>query len=159
MDARDLDDLRWYWDQAEGDMGIKSNYGSMVACLELGLSHIGGKVCTDVPERCLEAACRERRVRRILARMPPQPRTVLRHYFSAHPWKSTAWGEYAPLAPHTLAFKDVNSCDVSMLLAWYTSMAKLDPAVYVLVDLSVKEAKALLESAFASWEEARSGRI
>lgn len=60
-------ELRWYWRESHGELGLRSNFTSMVARLE------GGAAPQAVPEvdgRRLEAARRARRIARRLEEMP-----------------------------------------------------------------------------------------
>lgn len=68
-------DLRWYFRDSPGELGLRSNFGGMVASLE------GGgwtpKPTHEVEERRLQAAERARRVLRALEGCPVWARVVL----------------------------------------------------------------------------------
>ena len=78
MDPRHERELRWALRYAAGEMGASSNYGAMATKLELGVSYIGGGLPqTDLSTRAVEAAERERPVRRALEQLPRRMRAVL----------------------------------------------------------------------------------
>jgi hypothetical protein len=73
-------ELRWYWADATGEMGVRSNFEAMRARIQRAASR-GGKPNTDIDERCVEAATREKRIRRALAQVPDREAIVLVHAF------------------------------------------------------------------------------
>jgi hypothetical protein len=68
-------DLRWVFRDSEGELGLKSNFGGMIASLE------GGgwtpKPTHEVDERRLQAAERRRRILEVLDAIPVWARVVL----------------------------------------------------------------------------------
>lgn len=68
-------DLRWLFSEADGEMGLRSNFGALVAGLEGG-GH-SARVCHDVADRTMEAAERARTIRRALEDVPVWARVVL----------------------------------------------------------------------------------
>ncbi len=69
-------DLRWYWcGEAEGEMGLRSAYGAMVARLQA----LGARSSTlrELDPRCIEAAHRARRIARRLESLDAASRGVL----------------------------------------------------------------------------------
>lgn len=83
-DPVDEADLRWYFNEADGDMGLKSSFGPMVARLEAPLSR-GGALIVDIDERKLNAASRARTVKRALECLPLDAQHVLRAAYTARP--------------------------------------------------------------------------
>jgi hypothetical protein len=73
-------ELRWYWADATGDMGLKSNFEAMRARMQRAASR-GGKPNVDIDERCVEAATREKHIRRALAQVPDREAVILVHAF------------------------------------------------------------------------------
>jgi hypothetical protein len=76
-------ELRWYYREAEGDMGLRSNYGPMVAALQ-GVLGGGGPLKLELDGRHVAAAARARRVRTALEQLVDAQRQVLRVSY-AHP--------------------------------------------------------------------------
>jgi hypothetical protein len=102
MDSEDEADLRWYWNEAEGDMGLRSNFAAMVACLELG-GPAGGLPVHDDEEGRLKAAGRERRVRRAIELLSARDVTILVHAFGSGSRKLPPFGRATGVVPLTAA--------------------------------------------------------
>lgn len=70
--------LRWLWNEAEGEAGLKSNLGAQLEHMRLGLGRRArGTQVTEVDDRRLEAADRARRIEQRLARVPREHRRTL----------------------------------------------------------------------------------
>jgi hypothetical protein len=65
IDPRVEAELRWYFTEADGDMGLRSLFPAMVARLEVG-GRTGGRPITEMDDRWLLAASRARRISRAL---------------------------------------------------------------------------------------------
>lgn len=86
--ARDEADLRWALCWAEGELGLRSNLGSTIACLRLGVAHMdGGVISTDLSDRMVAAASREKRVRSTLASVGRMNQAVLNAAYGPEVWK------------------------------------------------------------------------
>lgn len=70
--------LRWYYRLSDGEMGLQSNFGSLVARLE-GRGGTGQQ--TEIDGRRLEAAARARRISKALEKLDQVPRKALRAAF------------------------------------------------------------------------------
>ena len=118
-DPVDEADLRWYFNESDGDMGLKSSFGPMVARLEAPLSR-GGALILELDERKIAAASRARTVRRALESLQPQQAQTLREAYTTrpdHPQRPDAlrrWRELAGL---------VDGSEVA-LTAWRRSGSK-----------------------------------
>jgi hypothetical protein len=93
-------ELRWYWGEAEGDMGVVSNFEAMRACLELG-GPTGGKPKLDLDERSLQAATRERHIRRALERLSAHDVSILAHAFAPGTREIPSFGKATGVVPIT----------------------------------------------------------
>ena len=96
--------LRWFYTWADGELGMKSNFGAMVAQLEGG--HAGGGSIDDVENRMLErleAAGKARRIRRAFERLSGPQFWILRTTFGPGARELPGLGVIAPLAPYTVA--------------------------------------------------------
>lgn len=69
-------DLRWYFRDSAGAMGLRSNFGGMVAQLEGGGFH--QRAGYEADQRALEAAERAREIRKALDASPVWAQVVLR---------------------------------------------------------------------------------
>lgn len=75
-------ELRWFFSQADGEMGLRSNFTGIVARIEGG----GGTgVAHHVDTRRLEAAARARRIAAALSSVSKPERTVLFAAYSREP--------------------------------------------------------------------------
>jgi hypothetical protein len=94
------EELRWYWASATGAMGLRSNFAAMMAGIH-GCATGGGTPATDIDERCVEAATRDRRVRRALAQVPDHEAIVLVHAFGPGIRELPAFGLATGVVPLT----------------------------------------------------------
>lgn len=62
---RAIDDLTWYWTEADGDMGLCSSFGPMLSRLQAG-GPTGGALIMEIPDHRLDAATRRRVISRSL---------------------------------------------------------------------------------------------
>jgi len=119
LDEQEEADLRWALCWAEGEMGLRSNFTSIVAALELGVAFIeGGSVRNDLNERALFAAQRERRVRRTLEVLTDGQQRVLRAAFGPYQFRLPCLGKVTMVAPLTrLARQHADGLDVLLWLS------------------------------------------
>jgi hypothetical protein len=68
-------DLRWLFSESDGELGLRSNFGALVAGLEGG-GH-SASVSHEVSDRVMESAERARTIRRALESVPDWARVVL----------------------------------------------------------------------------------
>ncbi|MFN7133513.1 MAG: hypothetical protein ACK4N5_15660, partial [Myxococcales bacterium] len=60
-------ELRWVFTEADGDIGLRSNFGAMVGLLEIGArSGSSQPLAYEIDPQRIEAAAAERRIRRAL---------------------------------------------------------------------------------------------
>jgi hypothetical protein len=106
-DPRDEADLRWYLNESEGAMGLRSSFGPMVARLEAPMSH--GRPIMELADHQLKAATRARLIRRSLEALAPEHQLVLRSVYlarrdtPAHPDALRRWRELAGLVENSEA--------------------------------------------------------
>jgi hypothetical protein len=94
------EELRWHWADATGEMGLRSNFEAMRARIQRAASR-GGKPNTDIDERCVEAATREKYIRRALAQVPDHEAIVLVHAFGPGIRELPAFGPTTGVVPLT----------------------------------------------------------
>lgn len=117
LDPIEEADLRWALCWAEGELGLQSNYSAAVACLELGVPFIEGKPSTEMNEKKLMAAERERKVRRQLEGIRGEDRLVLMAMFGPVVCQKMAlWGRLTPLAPLTPTAQRMGGDDTRLWL-------------------------------------------
>ncbi|MGC4114494.1 MAG: hypothetical protein QM765_07760 [Myxococcales bacterium] len=102
INAHIAEDLTWYWNCAEGEVGVPSNFSAMVAAISLGQRPTGGKASTELDEHLFYAARRLRRIARALERITAFDRGVLFAAFGPHAHELPALGRAAPVAPLTM---------------------------------------------------------
>lgn len=68
-------DLRWLFSESDGELGLRSNFGALVAGLEGG-GH-SARVSHEVSDRVMESAERARTIRKTLEAIPAWARVVL----------------------------------------------------------------------------------
>lgn len=74
-------EIDWYLNYAEGDLGLHGTLQSTVSTLELGgPANIGAAAC-EVPDARVDAATKQRRIRRLWDRLPSHVRSVLTAYY------------------------------------------------------------------------------
>lgn len=112
-DPRAVSDLRWYWGEADGAMGRRSNFEPMRARLETG-GRTGGAPIMEIDERCIEAATRERHIRRALGCLTEQDHKILHSAFGRGERDLPAFGRATGVVTNTL----------SALKAWQESKTK-----------------------------------
>jgi hypothetical protein len=93
-------ELRWYWASATGEMGLKSNFEAICARIRLGVG-LGGKLMAEMDERCIEAATRERHVRRALVKVSDRDAAILVHAFGPDTREIPVFGRATGVVPLT----------------------------------------------------------
>ncbi len=73
---RVADELTWRWQQADGDMGLHSNFTAMIAMIESG-GHGRGQLIAEIGEHCVKAAAKVRHIDRALAQLDGRDVEVL----------------------------------------------------------------------------------
>jgi hypothetical protein len=103
LDPRSAADLRWYFCDAAGEMGLRSNFGAMVAGLEAG-GRRGGAPMKDMDPRVIAAATRARRITRVLEHLAAAHLLTLARVYgsSEHPGLES-FGTLGSLFPETQA--------------------------------------------------------
>jgi hypothetical protein len=133
MHPRDEQDLRWYFaGWYEGEMGMRSSMGAMLANMERG--YVGGQSGPpdlEMGERAMEAAERESRVRRALAVVKdrhPDSLKVLRVVYGPEQRHVEGWGPPALAAALLLvgvAHEEYSRSKTKLSLeAWLVRQAK-----------------------------------
>ncbi len=121
-----VSDLRWYFNHAESECGLKSNYGGMIYRLAMG-SHGSETPTYEIDDRMLETGARSRRIERALKAMDSGPREVLWLSYGA-PWPADLgdYGEIAALVPHTPGAQEAHRlCGTELpLVEWLGSISR-----------------------------------
>lgn len=160
MNPHEQAELRWALRWADGDMGVRSTFSATLACLELGVSHLeGGVMSTDLSERAVLAAGRERRVRRALGALPRRFRLVLELAHGPH-WTGPTLAEFgratpvALLAPAATAAWQQSGHRGSLpeFLTWLSWAAGTDEELAELADSIRSQAQDLLREAEQAYE-------
>ena len=94
--------LRWFWNEADGEMGLRSSFPAMVARLECG-GATGGKPIMEIGDHRIEAAGRARIISRALGELPERQRRVLCAAYGPYARELPGLGAAAPVAPMTEA--------------------------------------------------------
>lgn len=158
MDPIEEAELRWALCWAEGDLGLKSNFGAIMACLILGVSYIGGEISTEINERCYENATRERRVRRKLEHLNKFDRLMLDLVFGERKWKLQLLGKLSLVSLFTpIVQKQPNPCAWLLETHWRAMQGEMDQ-IQVLKKVRT-EAETILERACDSYTRAGAKRI
>ena len=81
--------LNWYFNLAEGDVGIQSNHAATVAVLinPKNRSLTNADAAEEAMFRAVEAITRHRAVSAVLARLSPHDRHDLRHCYASRRWR------------------------------------------------------------------------
>lgn len=90
-------DLCWFWNQAASDLGLSSSFGWMLRCLTERRSFQESVSADLIPDRRLEAARREREIRRRLSRCAPETQAIL--FAILGPPRQRRIPEYGKLTP------------------------------------------------------------
>jgi hypothetical protein len=64
--AANAEELRWFFSDSSGEMGMRSNYPSMILRIHYGRSLRDGSPVSEIDEHALDAAYRARRIQRTL---------------------------------------------------------------------------------------------
>jgi len=164
---QDEADLRWFFTEADGEMGLKSTFGGMVHQLQMGGGARGSY--TPVPReadgRLLEAATRARLISRALEACGREAAAVLREAYSALPVELAelfpAFGELAALVVSTPAADRMwrrsrtNRVKVAWLVRRSLQARKGDPSAGSQVYELRREAEALLAGAARAYSRKR----
>jgi hypothetical protein len=151
--------LIWYFNQAESDAGLRSNYGGMIYRLAVGRNRTDS-VPVEVTERVLETAARSRHIERALRAMDPDDQDIVWLAFGA-PWPAELgdYGEIAALAPHTKAAQEAHRVALTTLplLGWLARIARShnDRIALQTIKQIHREAFALRRRAVAAYHDAR----
>lgn len=96
-------ELRWVFTEADGDIGLRSNFGAMVGLLEIGArSGSSQPLAYEIDTDRIEAAAAERRIRRALDEIGRTNAQVLRvQYGPGRAPELQAFGSLAGLALFT----------------------------------------------------------
>lgn len=160
-------ELRWVFSEADGDIGLTSNYGAMVGLLEVG-SRSGSSqpAAYEIDVERIEAAGRERRIRLALDAIGHRHAQVLRvQYGPGRAPELPAFGELAGLAMFTSAAHRAHQASGTnrSLPDWLARLAervRRNRAASDVRDLMVvneirREAEALLVAASGAYARAR----
>ena len=100
--ARIADDLTWYWNWAEGEVGVPSNYSAMVNAMRGG-RRSSGALSREIDEGRFAAATRMRLISRALQRLDPLNHNILFAAFGPHARELPILEKAAPVAVLTKA--------------------------------------------------------
>jgi hypothetical protein len=162
-DPRAISDLRWYFTDAAGDMGLASNFEPMRAALERGGRSEGLHVVEANP-RQFDAATRERHVRRALERLSEWDRQVLRAAFGRSERDLPAFGRATGVVPMTEAARlaHQHSGSPRPLEEWLARLVcngARDAKAAQSLRVIRREADALVGAALAKFASAMSARL
>ncbi len=99
--------LRWYWNQSDGDIGLRSSFPAMVARIETGV-HVDGPPQMEFAEWAIEAATKARLISRALEETPERYQRILVAAYGPCAFELPVLGALAPLAPMTLAAREAH---------------------------------------------------
>jgi hypothetical protein len=99
--ARIAEDLIWYWNWAEGEVGVPSNYSAMVNAMRGGGR--SGSRSREIDEGRFAAATRMRLISRALQRLDPFNHNILFAAFGPHARELLIFEKAAPVAVLTKA--------------------------------------------------------
>ena len=99
--ARIADDLTWYWNWAEGELGVPSNFMATVAAMSAGGRRARGVPSREIDEGRFAAATRMRLITRSLKRLTDLDLQVLFAVFGPHAGELPILERAAPVAVHT----------------------------------------------------------
>jgi hypothetical protein len=161
-DPRAIADLRWYWSYAAGDLGLKSNFEPMRARLEAG-GRTGGAPILELDEKCIDAATRERHIRRALERLTERDRGILRAAFGSSDRDLPAFGRATGVVPMTDAaqlahWKSRTNRPLEEWLARLVCHADKDPVAARTMRVIRREADTMLGAALMRFSNARRRR-
>lgn len=161
-DPRAIADLRWYWSDAAGDLGLKSNFEPMRARLETG-GRTGGAPILELDEKCIDAATRERHIRRALERITERDRGILRAAFGGADRDLPAFGRATGVVPMTDAAtlahrKSRTNRPLEEWLVRLVCHAEKDPVAARTMRVIRREADIMLGAALARFSNARRRR-
>lgn len=130
LSSQDEADLRWFWTESDGAMGLKSLFPAQIAQLQIGAGRRGTHtpIQHEVDGRLVEAATRARLISRALECMPRGHVRVLRAaYGDAHHHQlRPIYADLADLAPETDAAQKAHrrSRTTRALAEWLIRLAK-----------------------------------
>lgn len=165
---RAIDDLTWFWTEADGDMGLCSSFGPMVAMLQSG-GPTGGRPIMEIPEHQLHAATRRRVIARALEQLGetiPEHRSVLETCLGRGGYRPELGAALA--APLTTAARRAwrSSASARPIVEWLARLYQRarhgcgeHPAVdRLLVTTIEREAESLLLEALREYAAVRRGQ-
>jgi len=115
INPRDAEDISWALNEAEGELGLTSNFRAVAHQLELGVVVSGGVLATSLSDRAVEAAGRERVVRRALARMSRRDVRTLVCMYGGERGPNLVWGRLTPLVFETRVGRGLSASGVVKL--------------------------------------------
>jgi hypothetical protein len=99
-----LDDLSWFFDVAESEMGFGSSWGALVQICKTGITR---RVAVDsMSQKRFDATMRHREIREILASLSPSHRLALERVYERRQYPIEILSKFGPLAGisvHTFA--------------------------------------------------------
>lgn len=111
LSPQDEADLRWFWTESEGHLGLKSSFAAQVTNIQLGARRGTWTPIQREPAGALvAAAARARQVSRVLEAVDRQHVLVLLAAYgeAAHPQLQAAYGELAELVTRTTAARQAH---------------------------------------------------
>jgi hypothetical protein len=160
---RAAEELRWYWTEAAGAMGARSNFEPMRARLETGRV-TGGAATLEVDERRLDAATRARLIRRTLEAMRPADARLLFSAFGRDERELAGLGHATGVIPVLLSTRRawLDSGTSRPLEEWLARLviraAAKDGRAAVALRVLLRDAESTLDSALSRFVACRGSR-
>ena len=154
---RVADELTWRWQEADGDMGLHSNFASMIALLERGTSGGGPRsAIAEIDERGILAAAKVRHIDRALARLRERDVDLLFALFGApvENWAALLW--HIPAARRAHASSGSRHCLEDWVAGLFGHIeAHADAPACQVAGAIQRQASVLIACAARSYAEAR----
>ena len=146
-------DLRWFYCESESALGLRSNFGAIMAALETGVS--GGWTAEGAAAQAdarMGAAARWRRIAERLRAIGQRRERVLRRAFVAHRFKGIErWGHLGGVALLTGRLKGLAKADGVSPLTMLRRL-ELSDGVAAMGDIRT-EAERILRDAMRAYDD------
>lgn len=157
INPRDAEDIAWALNESEGELGLTSNFRAVAHQIELGVVVSGGVLATSLSDRAVEAAGRERVVRRALARMSGKDVRTLVCMYGRERGPNLVWGRLTPLAFETKLGRKIGPERV-VRASWRVKCGGSTPQEVSEVHAMRREAEEMHERAMSEYAKAKQRR-